>query len=535
MGIVNVTPDSFSDGGEFLDADRAVAHGRELAEQGADILDVGGESTRPGAEAVSAEDELARVGPVVEALAGQGDRSAGLDRHLEGGGGGGGDRCRGGDRQRRHGAARRPRDGGCLRRAGMRGGPDAHARRPEDDAGGPEIRGRRRRRQGVPRRADRVARPKEGWRRSGSRWTPGSGFGKTVEHNLEADPPARRAPRARAAEVVPSGWSRKSFIGKLTGAEVDQRLGGTIASNVIACANGAEVLRVHDVAANQVGERLGLADSQLPRLAAAVETVQLHRRVGQGPHVARERAGQERDRLRGELRALRELVDPLLEEERRADHLSWGLAGGRVAGGAAPGPDRLAKSGVVGAQLRGDLLRRRGGPGGCDVRSHQRQRTQDDRCSSHGDESSRDRGATSRIEGHDEHPESSVEVELRGLSIYTHHGVTDAEQEVGQRLEFDLSFEIPALRRDHDRPRRGHRRLLRGLRHRRAGGDRAQLPHARAPLPGGRRAADGALRVRVGRGPRREARAARCSYAVEEAAVEVTLERARRAGPEEDD
>jgi len=72
MGIVNVTPDSFSDGGEFLDPDRAIAHGRELAREGADVLDVGGESTRPGAEAVGAEEELRRVAPVVEALVGDG-------------------------------------------------------------------------------------------------------------------------------------------------------------------------------------------------------------------------------------------------------------------------------------------------------------------------------------------------------------------------------------------------------------------------------------------------------------------------------
>ena len=70
MGIVNVTPDSFSDGGLFLDPERAIAHGVELADAGADILDVGGESTRPGAEAVDAEHELERVGPVVAALAG---------------------------------------------------------------------------------------------------------------------------------------------------------------------------------------------------------------------------------------------------------------------------------------------------------------------------------------------------------------------------------------------------------------------------------------------------------------------------------
>src|SRR4051812_47130608 len=69
MGIVNVTPDSFSDGGEFLDPERAIAHGRELAEDGADVLDIGGESTRPGAAAVSSGDELLRVQPVIEGLA----------------------------------------------------------------------------------------------------------------------------------------------------------------------------------------------------------------------------------------------------------------------------------------------------------------------------------------------------------------------------------------------------------------------------------------------------------------------------------
>src|SRR5262249_59705710 len=72
MGIVNVTPDSFSDGGEFLDPGRAIAHGRELAAGGADVLDVGGESTRPGAAAVTADQELARGGPGIDALAGGG-------------------------------------------------------------------------------------------------------------------------------------------------------------------------------------------------------------------------------------------------------------------------------------------------------------------------------------------------------------------------------------------------------------------------------------------------------------------------------
>ena len=96
MGVVNVTPDSFSDGGRYLDPAAAIAHGVELMRDGADLLDVGGESTRPGAEEVSADEEMARVLPVVEGLAGEGD---GFDRHLEGGGGAGGAGRRGVDRQ----------------------------------------------------------------------------------------------------------------------------------------------------------------------------------------------------------------------------------------------------------------------------------------------------------------------------------------------------------------------------------------------------------------------------------------------------
>ena len=96
MGVVNVTPDSFSDGGQYLDPAAAIGHGLELVKDGAEILDVGGESTRPGAEAVAEGEELRRVLPVVEGLAGGGD---GLDRHVEGGCGRGGNRCGSDDRQ----------------------------------------------------------------------------------------------------------------------------------------------------------------------------------------------------------------------------------------------------------------------------------------------------------------------------------------------------------------------------------------------------------------------------------------------------
>ncbi len=109
MGVVNVTPDSFSDGGSFLDAEAAVAHARELVAQGADILDVGGESTRPGAEPVSAEEELRRVLPVLEGIAADGARRGGLDRHVQGVGRARGDRGGGEHRQRRERAARATR------------------------------------------------------------------------------------------------------------------------------------------------------------------------------------------------------------------------------------------------------------------------------------------------------------------------------------------------------------------------------------------------------------------------------------------
>ena len=141
MGVVNVTPDSFSDGGLFLDPGAAVAHGLELVEEGAEILDVGGESTRPGAEPVEAEEELRRVLPVVEGLveAMPAHSSARgpphhLDRHRQGlrrprRAGGGRDA-----RQRRDRPARRSRDGGRGGAERRRVLPDAHARRAAHDA-----------------------------------------------------------------------------------------------------------------------------------------------------------------------------------------------------------------------------------------------------------------------------------------------------------------------------------------------------------------------------------------------------------------
>ena len=151
MGILNVTPDSFSDGGEWFDGATAAAHGRELIAQGATILDVGGESTRPGAAPVAAAEERARVVPVIEQLAGTGVQLS-VDTTKAQVAARGARRGRG-LRQRRQRAARRSGDGARGRRAGLRLLPDAHARRAAHDAGRPTLRRRRRRRPGLPDRA----------------------------------------------------------------------------------------------------------------------------------------------------------------------------------------------------------------------------------------------------------------------------------------------------------------------------------------------------------------------------------------------
>jgi len=256
MGIVNVTPDSFSDGGEFLDPERAIAHGRKLADEGADILDVGGESTRPGARAVDAAEELGRVVPVVEALAKDGPKVSIDTSKTE--------------------VARAALDAGASMVndvTALRADPDLAALCAERDC---EVvlmhmLGDPRTMQENPVYHDVVDDIKvflaeriefatvAGIHRERIWIDPGIGFGKTVEHNLELH--RRLGEFAELGRPVAFGSSRKSFIGKLTGAGVDQRLGGTIASNVIAYANGAEMLRVHDVAPMQ--EALTVADAIL--------------------------------------------------------------------------------------------------------------------------------------------------------------------------------------------------------------------------------------------------------------------------------
>jgi len=247
MGVVNVTPDSFSDGGLYLDVDAAVGHGHELAAEGAAILDIGGESTRPGAGEVPEDEELERVVPVIERLAQASGpdvprvsidtRKAGVaERALQAG-------------------ARIVNDISAFRHApeiaGMVASAGAHCCLMH-------MLGEPRTMQQSPRYDDVVADVKafleerlafavgEGVPEERMWIDPGIGFGKTVDHNLEL---LRRLDEIVAiGRPVVIGTSRKSFLGKITGRDEVHRLPGTIATNVIAWERGARIFRVHDVA-----------------------------------------------------------------------------------------------------------------------------------------------------------------------------------------------------------------------------------------------------------------------------------------------
>ncbi len=242
MGVVNVTPDSFSDGGRYLDADAAVAHGEELARDGAEILDIGGESTRPGAVEVDAGEELRRTEPVVAALAGRAvvsidtSKLAVAEAALDAGASIVNDVT----------ALRRDPEIAALcadRGAGvvlmhMPGSPRTMQDNPSYGDVVDEIKAFL---------AERIEAAVSAGVEEERIWLdPGIGFGKTVEHNLEL---LRRLAELRGlGRPLVIGTSRKSFIGKIDGSEVDERLGGSIASSVLAAAEGADVLRVHDVA-----------------------------------------------------------------------------------------------------------------------------------------------------------------------------------------------------------------------------------------------------------------------------------------------
>jgi dihydropteroate synthase len=242
MGILNVTPDSFSDGGLYLDADAAIAHGREMSEEGAEIIDVGGESTRPGAEEVPPEEELRRTEPVVAGLVAAGievsidtSKAAVAQAALDAGAGMVNDvTALRGDPD----LARLCAERGCeVVLMHMQGTPRTMQAAPTYDDVVDDVRGFL---------AERISDAVSAGIAEERIWVdPGIGFGKTVEHNTEL---LRRLGELRdLGRPIAIGTSRKSFLGKLTGREVEDRIGGSIASNVLALRAGADMLRVHDV------------------------------------------------------------------------------------------------------------------------------------------------------------------------------------------------------------------------------------------------------------------------------------------------
>src|SRR5690349_4614321 len=242
MGVINVTPDSFSDGGSFLDPEAAIAQGLRLVQEGAHVLDIGGESTRPGAGPVSEDEELWRVKPVLEGLLG-----SGATRSID---------------TRKPGVARAALELG----AGIVNDVTAFRFAPEMaklvaetgvDCCLMHMLGEPRTMQLDPRYDDVVSDVKafleerlafavdHGVDEERVWLDPGIGFGKTIAHNLELLP--RLDEIVAIGRPVVVGTSRKSFIGKLTGREPRDRVAGTLATHVIALERGAEIFRVHDV------------------------------------------------------------------------------------------------------------------------------------------------------------------------------------------------------------------------------------------------------------------------------------------------
>jgi dihydropteroate synthase len=260
MGIVNVTPDSFSDGGLFLDPDRAIEHARELVRDGADLVDVGGESTRPGALGVSAREELERVGPVLEGL-----RDLPVPISI--------------DTSKSAVAEVALKWGAAIVNdvTALRSDPKLAALCAERRCGVllMHMKGTPRTMQDDPAYEDVLDEVKaflaerisfavaEGIGEDRIWVDPGIGFAKTVDQNLEL---LRRLGELRElGRPIVVGTSRKSFIGRLTGREVRERLGGTIASNVLALRAGADVLRVHEVA--EARQAVRVAEAILERSA----------------------------------------------------------------------------------------------------------------------------------------------------------------------------------------------------------------------------------------------------------------------------
>ncbi|PKF70184.1 dihydropteroate synthase [Pseudomonas fluvialis] len=243
MGILNVTPDSFSDGGRYNRIDAALRHAEQMLEAGAAIIDVGGESTRPGAPPVSAEEELQRVAPVVEQLVCRLDALVSVDtsspalmREAALLGAGMINDVRSLSRDGALQAAAQGNLAVCLMH--MQGEPQTMQDSPQYDDVTTAVR---------TFLADRVAACEAaGIARERLLIDPGFGFAKTLAHNLSLFRHMQALHGLHLPLLV--GVSRKSMIGKVLGREVDQRLAGSLALAALAVKQGAHILRVHDVA-----------------------------------------------------------------------------------------------------------------------------------------------------------------------------------------------------------------------------------------------------------------------------------------------
>ncbi len=250
MGVLNVTPDSFSDGGEFFATQAAVKHGREMARNGADIIDVGGESTRPGAKPVSPSDEMERVLPVIRELA------SAIEAHLS-------------IDTSKAAVARAALEAGASIINDVSGGRGDDAMLPLAAEKGAALiimhmQGTPGTMQTNPTYADVVAEVGDFFRQQFAQavrcgvdpmciaFDPGIGFGKTVDHNLDL---LANLPRLRVENrPLVVGVSRKSFLSKISGPSAD-RASATVALTSLLRARGADVVRVHDVASNATALR----------------------------------------------------------------------------------------------------------------------------------------------------------------------------------------------------------------------------------------------------------------------------------------
>jgi dihydropteroate synthase len=242
MGVLNVTPDSFSDGGRFLEHGAALAHARELIGEGADLLDIGGESTRPGAAPVSEDEELVRVIPLVEAL-----RESGVPisvdtrraRVMRAALGTGASMINDVEALESPGALEAVAASDCaVCLMHKKGDPQTMQRDPRYADVVAEVKAYL---------AARIAAAEEaGVARERIAIDPGFGFGKTPAHNLEL---LRRLDEFRSLGVpVVAGFSRKSTLGVITGKPVGERLAASLSAALLAAQRGAHILRVHDVA-----------------------------------------------------------------------------------------------------------------------------------------------------------------------------------------------------------------------------------------------------------------------------------------------